>query len=644
MFEYREDRPAAEYEAEFYRMQESKASSLRQLASANAVENAASFFEYCVDKHAERTAVVAVDHAARYTFRELDAAANRIARWAQSIGLKQLDTVALLMENRPEFLAMTMGFAKIGVTIALINTNLKAELLHHAISVSDARAVIVSIAKHDNWASLSTIQGASASFAVTKDVYWYAGENMPVPCDSIPAAASSSEKIELATNSRHHVLSPETLAAQSAERLPPSVRDQITSRMPLYYIFTSGTTGPSKAAKFSHRRFIGAAVTWAAPSGLKAGDCYYITLPLYHGNAGVVAVAPCYLLGNTIVLREKFSVSNFFKDIRAHNASDYPLHYSLSAATPNEATPEFSPLRVAIGNGLRNDIWTDICTRFHITQIVEHYGSTEMPGDAVLNYFNKPGSCGFLPISLAKEKANTGEGGQLIQYDVDEDEVIRSSDGWCVPCEHDQVGEMIMRLPGGLYDGYVGETATRRKLYNNVFQSGDVWWSSGDLLRMDAKGFFYFVDRTGDSFRWKGENVSTQDVQNVIGTFPGISEVNVYGVRVPHTDGRAGMASIMITGNEKDFDFGAFTKHLEAQLPSYARPLFVRLRLREHEKTSTLKFMKSQYVRQGFDPKNTDGDSTYVFWPELHAAGGRHWRVIDSNILEQLNSGANVRF
>ncbi|RKO83076.1 hypothetical protein BDK51DRAFT_15049, partial [Blyttiomyces helicus] len=455
-----------QYEA----MQALKAATLQQLANADAASNAADFFEHCVDRHGDALCVSAVDHKARYSFNELDAAANRFAWWGLSadVNLRPLDTVALLMENRPEFLAITMGLAKIGVTIALLNTNLTGALLRHAVEVSGARVVIASAVKSANWISVGT------ELSRPVDVWWYAGEGAAIP--SVPVDEGSV---------RNWKLDAERLAALPAARVGREARHGVDARTPLYYIFTSGTTGPSKAAKFSHKRFIGAAVTWAGPSGLQKGDPYYITLPLYHGNAGVVAVAPCYLLGNPIVLREKFSASNFFKDIREHNVS----------------TPSFSPLRVAIGNGLRADIWSLIQARFHITQVVEHYGSTEMPGDAILNYLNRPGSCGFLPAEVALAKSTTGEGGVLVRYDVEADAVVRdSATGFCIPCVAGEVGEMIMRLPDGLYDGYVGDAATRRKLYEGVFEEGDRWWSSGDLLQTDELGFFYFVDRAGDSF------------------------------------------------------------------------------------------------------------------------------------------------
>ncbi|KAJ3214482.1 hypothetical protein HDU67_001614 [Dinochytrium kinnereticum] len=632
MFTYDETNPVAFYDDHYHRMQAHKANLLTTLAAANANENAADFFEHCVDMHQDLEAVRAVDHEAKYTFSELDRAANRIAWWSMSPGVevKAGETVCLLMENRPEFLAFTMGFAKSGATIALLNTNLVGSLLAHAIVTSGANHIICSTSKTSNL--LTAIPELSAHYDRLK-VWFYNGEGIKVEMASISTPGFQS----------YNYLQPDALASFGTDRPPRLIRASLNARSPLYYIFTSGTTGPSKAAKFSHKRFIGAAVTWAGPSGLQKGDYYYITLPLYHGNAGVVAVAPCYLLGNPIVLRDKFSVSNFFADIRKHNCKgtiyigELWRYLLTTPPTEKDSTKEFSPLRVIIGNGLRMEIWQTIKKRFAIDQVVEHYGSTEMPGDAVLNYFNRPGSCGFLPLAVARAKSETGEGGTLVRYDVEADCVQRDpATGYCLRCEADEVGEMIMRLPDGVYDGYVGETATRRKLYENVFADGDRWWSSGDLLKTDVTGFFYFVDRTGDSFRWKGENVSTNEVIGVISEFTSVIECNVYGVRIPNTDGRAGMASIVLPEkmSSKDFAFEEFTKLVTKSLPSYARPLFLRFRNKEHEKTSTIKFQKFKYVEQGFDPVKCEGDEIWLWDASL-----AKWTHVDASIVGKISSG-----
>ncbi|KAH6600460.1 hypothetical protein BASA50_002283 [Batrachochytrium salamandrivorans] len=646
-------------------MQASKDQLIAELAAAGAVQNAASMFEYAVDKHKDLLCVCAVDHPVRYTFKQLDEAANRIAWWGLSIGLKQLQTVALLMENRPEYLAMTMGFAKIGVTIALINTNLTTQLLHHAISVSAAEVVIVSSAKMDNWLSCcgeasfvsepqKTTEPSSLEtlgwFDRPIHVYCFTGDGeSPQPALPIPGTRTL-----VATNPTYSYLSPDILNTFGSSRPDPTTsRNMVTARMPLYYIYTSGTTGSSKAARFSHRRFVGAAVTWATPSRLNRGDAYYVALPLYHGNAGVVAVAPSYLLGNVIVLRERFSVINFFKDIRQFGCVAtiyigelwrYLLTLPETERTDvaindhdgalDSSTHPFSPLRIAIGNGLGEEVWKCIKARFGITHVVEHYGSTEMPGDAVLNYMGKPGSCGYVPREVSIMKSKRGDGGVIVRYDVESESVVRGSDGLCVVCEAGEVGEMIMCLPGGEYDGYVSEGDTQRKLYRGVFEAEDSWWRSGDLLRMDAEGFFYFIDRTGDSFRWKGENVSTIDVQRALVSFPGICEANAYGVKIPHSDGRAGMVSLVLAEGttRHSFRFDALTLHLQKHLPVYARPLFVRLREGVHVTTSTLKFVKYVYVQEGYRMAAESTDVVYVY-----RNGAKIWELVDEMVADRID-------
>ncbi|KAH6565563.1 hypothetical protein BASA62_007197 [Batrachochytrium salamandrivorans] len=577
-----------EYESEYYRMQASKDQLIAELAAAGAVQNAASMFEYAVDKHKDLLCVCAVDHPVRYTFKQLDEAANRIAWWGLSIGLKQLQTVALLMENRPEYLAMTMGFAKIG---------------------SDHCA---DQHQSDNAATTPRDISVCSRNLFTCIVLLAMESHRSLRCQ-FPGTRTL-----VATNPTYSYLSPDILNTFGSSRPDPTTsRNMVTARMPLYYIYTSGTTGSSKAARFSHRRFVGAAVTWATPSRLNRGDAYYVALPLYHGNAGVVAVAPSYLLGNVIVLRERFSVINFFKDIRQFGCVAtiyigelwrYLLTLPETERTDvaindhdgalDSSTHPFSPLRIAIGNGLGEEVWKCIKARFGITHVVEHYGSTEMPGDAVLNYMGKPW--------IVRIRA-TGAG---------------------------EVGEMIMCLPGGEYDGYVSEGDTQRKLYRGVFEAEDSWWRSGDLLRMDAEGFFYFIDRTGDSFRWKGENVSTIDVQRALVSFPGICEANAYGVKIPRSDGRAGMVSLVLAEGttRHSFRFDALTLHLQKHLPVYARPLFVRLREGVHVTTSTLKFVKYVYVQEGYRMAAESTDVVYVY-----RNGAKIWELVDEMVADRID-------
>jgi fatty-acyl-CoA synthase len=272
-----------------------------------------------------------------------------------------------------------------------------------------------------------------------------------------------------------------------------------------------------------------------------------------------------------------------------------------------------------VGNGLRPDVWKPFQERFRIPQIFEFYGATEGTV-AMINYDGKVGSVGRLPGFVRRAL-----GIHLIRYDVESDTHVRGPDGFCIPCAPDEIGEAIGRISGvSRFEGYTSASATEKKILRDVFEKGDAFFRTGDLLRMDAEGYFYFVDRIGDTFRWKGENVATSEVAEALSVVPGVREANVYGVTVPGQEGRAGMAALVV---DEEFDPGALYEHLARELPSYARPVFVRLGS-EIEVTGTFKHRKVDLVKQGFDPAVvTDpvlfadaATKSYVpLTPDLHA-------------------------
>jgi fatty-acyl-CoA synthase len=385
----------------------------------------------------------------------------------------------------------------------------------------------------------------------------------------------------------------------SPDAIDPAVRSRIGLDDPLFYIYTSGTTGPSKAALFSHRRFIGAGLTWSRPMGLTHLDKYYVTLPLFHGNGGVVAVSAAWKAGCCVVIRSGFSVSNWWGDIIRHGCTATIYIGELWRYLYNQPpAPEerAHKLRVAAGNGLRPDIWMAVRRRFGVQRIVEHYGMTEMPAGPYMNAYGRPGACGYIPPAVRRAERHD----ELIRFDLDQNRPMLGKDGLCIACEDGQVGEAIFRLRQP-YVGYTDPRASARRVYRDVFEKGDEWFATGDLLRRDAEGFFYFVDRMGDSFRWKGENVSTNEVSEVVAAFPGVLEANVYGVRFPPREGRPGMASVFVTVPADQFDWAAFYRHVQV-LPHFAQPLFVRVRHQENDKTATFKFQKFRFEREGFDP------------------------------------------
>jgi fatty-acyl-CoA synthase len=281
------------------------------------------------------------------------------------------------------------------------------------------------------------------------------------------------------------------------------------------------------------------------------------------------------------------------------------------------------------GNGLRLDVWSEFQNRFRIPEILEFYAATE-GNVSLFNVESKPGSIGRIPSFLAHRFAV-----KLVKFGVEDEKPIRDERGFCISCAPHEIGEAIGRIstdpanPGGHFEGYTNEEASEKKILRNVFESGDAWFRTGDLMRKDEKGYYYFVDRVGDTFRWKGENVATSEVSEAISAFPGIREANVYGVAVPGAEGRAGMAAIAVDG---ELDLEAFRTHLISCLPSYARPLFLRIQS-ELQVTATFKHTKNDLVREGYDPAATQ-DVIYLNDEERHA-----FVQIDKEVYNQIKVG-----
>src|SRR3989449_5729082 len=266
------------------------------------------------------------------------------------------------------------------------------------------------------------------------------------------------------------------------------------------------------------------------------------------------------------------------------------------------------------GNGLRPDVWDEFKRRFRIPQILEFYAATE-GNVSMFNIEGKPGAIGRIPPFLAHRFPAT-----LVKFDVERGEPVRTEQGLCIRCGPTEIGEAIGKIlnnpssVGSRFEGYTSPEASERKILRNVFEPGDAWFRTGDLMRKDEHGYFYFVDRIGDTFRWKGENVATSEVAEAICAFRGVTDANVYGVQIPGTEGRAGMAALVA---EDELDLAAFRNHLIARLPGYARPLFLRLQSRM-ELTATFKYPKHEFVRQGYDPAAT-ADALYFDDPERRA-------------------------
>ncbi|MDP7570629.1 MAG: long-chain-acyl-CoA synthetase [Myxococcota bacterium] len=581
---------------------------------------AADLFERSVRRHGERPGILHGESGEplALSYAELDAAANRVAWWALDHGLRRGDPVALLMENRPAFVATWIGLAKVGAIAALINTRLVGKSMAHALETSSAQLVVVGTECLDHLTS-------ALSHLEALPEIWLAHESTgaAVPT-AVPASAHDFDA---------------DLAQRPSNPPDPSVRDELRTGDPLFYIYTSGTTGLPKAARISHGRFLSASLGGSVIMRLDPEDVSYCALPLYHTAGGMMQQGSALRAGAALALRRQFSARAFWDDCRRFGATRF--HYVgefcryLLHQEPRDNDGDHR-VYAAMGNGLRPDIWREFQQRFGIERIIEIYGATE-GNFAFFNMSGKVGAVGRLPGGrLGRRLGNV----RTARYDIERDELERNERGFCVECAPGEPGELLCRISqkgilGGRFEGYTSAKATEQKVLRDAFVPGDSWFRTGDLLRIDSGGWLYFVDRIGDTFRWKGENVSTQEVAECLSSFSGLELVNVYGVAVEGRDGRAGMAALVTSGRRNRFDPAAFYAYVDDHLPPFAAPLFVRL-CSEADVTGTLKLRKVALQQEGFDPeqisdplfvRDEDASAYVPLTAELRAAilAGERW-------------------
>ncbi|WP_454717148.1 long-chain-acyl-CoA synthetase [Caulobacter segnis] len=526
--------------------------------------------EAAVDKWRDRQAITFEGKTVSYA--ELDAMANRYAHWAKGQGITRGQTVALFMPNRLEYMAIWYGLSKVGVATALINNQLTGAALAHCLNISQAMHCIV---------------------------------------DPETSPCFEDVKSQLQRHMHQWVLGPVhgeqrdlVKALKSCSQLRPdreTARDGIVAKDTALYIFTSGTTGLPKAARITHMRAQLYMRGFAGSTGANQNDRIYVTLPLYHATGGLCALGAGLLNGGSIVLRKKFSATHFWPDVVNENCTMFVYIGELCRYLANQPEHELErahKLRMIFGNGLRPDVWNEMLDRFKVGEVLEFYGATE-GNVSLFNFDGRRGAIGRIPGYL-KKKFNI----RIVKFDVESETPVRSANGCCIEVAPGEVGECIGHIGSDArsnYTGYADKAATEKKILHDVFAKGDAWFRTGDLMKVDSDGYIYFVDRIGDTFRWKGENVATSEVSERIAGFEGVLEVNVYGVPVGDLDGKAGMASLVVEG---EFDMVAFAKHVDEQLPSYARPIFVRLQ-KAIETTGTFKYRKMDLVTEGFDPAKT---------------------------------------
>jgi fatty-acyl-CoA synthase len=536
-------------------------------------------------QHGDRAALISDRETLSY--RQYDERANQYARWALQHGIGKGDVVALMMPNRPEYLAVWLGIARAGGVTALLNTNLTGPALAHCVNIVQPKHVIVDQAVIDGFRT------AQAHLDGGPVLWCYGG------------AQTGYRRLDIAVD------------RLSSDAIPEGERPKLTIEDRCLFIYTSGTTGLPKAANINHYRVQSIMFGFNAAMRMTKDDRIYVCLPLYHTSGGVLAAGAALTAGACVVIRERFSASTFWDDIVRHDCTIFQYIGELCRYLLNSPTHPLETshrIRLACGNGLRPDIWADFQRRFRIPKILEWYAATE--GNAVFyNFDSKIGAVGRIPKWMERKFVT-----EVIRFDVDSEQPVRGDDGSCIRCKPGEVGEVISQIlndpkkPSQRFDGYADQSATEKKVLRDVFEKGDRWFRTGDLMRKDALGYYYFVDRIGDTFRWKGENVATSEVSEAITVFPGIKEANVYGVRVPGAEGRAGMAALVV---EDDLDLEGFYRHVVQQLPAYSRPIFLRIRP-EIETTSTFKQRKVDLVKEGFDPA-AGADPIYFLSPDRQA-------------------------
>jgi fatty-acyl-CoA synthase len=520
------------------------------------------------------------------SFAELAERSRRWSRWALEQGLTRGETVCLLMPNRPDYLAMWLGVTRVGGVVGLINTNLTDASLAHCISVASPAHLVVA-------AELAgALDGACPHLAAVPRV-WVVG--------GAPDGVANGTLLDVGRYAGGPLKPDETPPVALADKA--------------LCIYTSGTTGLPKAANVSHHRIMMWSYWFAGMMATGPDDRMYDCLPMYHSIGGVVAPASVLVSGGSVVIRERFSARQFWDDIVRFDCTLFQyigeLCRYLLAAPPGPAEHEHR-LRLCCGNGLRADVWEAFKQRFAIPDILEFYAATEGTF-SLYNAEGKPGAIGRIPPFLAHRFPAA-----IIKFDMETGAPVRDEEGRCIRCPRNEVGEAIGRISasesaaGARFEGYTSDAETEKKILRNVFAGGDAWFRTGDLMRKDEKGFFYFVDRVGGSFRWKGENVATLEVQEAVSSCPGVLAAHVYGVEVPRAEGRAGMAALVI---DPSFDLAVLRAHLAAQLPAYARPLFLRIR-DELEMTETFKPKTHRLAAEGFDPSAV-ADALYFDDPRL---------------------------
>ncbi|KAI6209561.1 Protein CBR-ACS-22 [Aphelenchoides besseyi] len=563
------------------------------------------YFLDWVKAHPQKPCMIEVETGRSLTFKEVNDLSNQYANVFKGDEHPPGSVIAMFLENSADFFAIWLGLSKIGIITAWINSHLKLEPLAHSIKTAECSTVIT-----------STNLLPTLKLAIEKGL-------LP---DSL--------KIFVIGDGDTHGVT--HLSELLKDRTEPTWNGGDFKKI-LCYIYTSGTTGNPKAAIIKHYRYYFVTMASGKAFKLTGDDRLYVTMPMYHSAAGIIGVGQTIVRGCTSVIRKRFSASNFWKDAITYDctASQYIgeiCRYLL--AQPKSPEERGHRIRLMYGNGLRGQIWSEFVRRFGVARIGEFYGSTEGNSN-IINIDNRVGACGFFPIYPFVTALYPV---RLVKVDPESGELLRDKNGLCISCQPGDTGEMVGLIkntdPLLSFEGYVNQTDTKHKVLRDAFKKGDAVFSSGDILHWDKFGYLYFKDRRGDTYRWRGENVSTMEVEGVLQPIMSIEDATVFGVEISGREGRAGMIGATLTdGADVDDLLKELSARLSEQLASYAIPVFVRI-CKHVERTGTFKLKKTDLQKQGFDPSKCDGDSLF-YWEYSN----RQYLPLDQQQYESIQSG-----
>ena len=560
-------------------------------------------FQKTAARHANKSAIIF--EGVELNWSQFNALANQFAHSLALQGIQRGDTVAVFIENRIELLCSIVALSKLGAVAGLINTGLTDRPLAHCINTIDSKKCLV------GEELITAMDGVRSEIKLTDNDYLWVG-------DHAIAGIAPDWTLDFTA----------TLTAMPVTNLPQT--DDIRAVEIALYIFTSGTTGLPKPVIVPHRKIMSASRPFTKVGfNAKPSDRMYVCLPLYHITGFLLGVGTCFYSGASIFLRRRFSATQFWPEVQKYQTTLFIYVGELCrylAMQPECPEEKNNPMRSMLGNGLRPDVWGEFRNRFAIKRICEIYGASESNA-TFLNILNKDDTIGTSSADLL-----------IVEYDVDADEISRDSNGQLIQVALGGAGLLLSKVDEKYqFDGYKDKQASDDKILTDVLESGDRWFNTGDLIRQIDVGFamglphFQFVDRVGDTFRWRAENVSTNEVGEILNACEQVEISNVYGVEVPGVEGRAGMAAITLKDGIK-FDVQAFSFYAHRELSSFACPVFVRIE-KEQNTTGTFKLVKGQLKKEAFHLDQID-QPVYIKKPNSN-----EYELLDQAFYAQILAG-----